>query len=475
MSHTAEVASAAIAASIASGGVESVGFLNDIVAQLWDYINVAGATMTKQIVEPMFKELLPGPLKNLHFTKIDLGPKPIRFDNIDVHSRKEGIIKLDVDVLWDGECDIDLKATVISFGVQKVKLTGRLSVLLCPLVDRLPLVTAAQVAFVNPPKLELDFTGAAQLADFSVIDSTIRKIIQDVLAMILVLPNRLLVKIDPANDYFETYQQHLGFIRLTVLNGHGFVTPKGWIKDIPDVYCKLRVGASAPWKTETKNNDVAPEWNASKDFLLSDHDQRITLQVLDDDLARDDDLGAASITVGNLLLHNSQMDLALVHKDAPTGAKVALKCEIYEFVPDLTSLQSPEHADPDLMCGLATVIVAGAKNVSGDRKLLAPHCKVSFCGQNFGTPMVMDFPGCDPNNPAFDSAFRVPLTAELAAEPTDFVFTLMDRKEKLGSVIVPWSDVVDSPGACVSGPFQLESGAALHARVIVSGIMLAVN
>lgn len=475
MSHPAELASAAVAASIASGGVESVGFLNDIVAQLWDYINVAGATMTKQIVEPMFHELLPGPLKNLHFTKIDLGPKPIRFDNIDVHSRKEGVIKLDVDVLWDGECDIDLKATLVSFGVQKVKLSGRLSVLLCPLVERLPLVTATQVAFVNPPQLQLDFTGAAQLADFSLIDDTIRKIIQDVLAMILVLPNRLLVKIDPTNDYFDTYQHHLGFLRLTVASGHGFVAPKGWIKDIPDVYCNVRVGASPPWKTETKNNDLTPEWNQTKDFLLSDHDQRISLQALDDDLARDDDLGAASITVGKLLLSGSRADLPLVHNDSPTAARVAVECQIYQFVPDLTSLQSPDHHHPDLMCGLATVIVACAKKVPGERQHLAPHCKVAFCGGKFDTPTVMDLPGCDPNNPAFDAAFRVPLTAELASEPTDFVLTLMDRKDKLGSVIISWADVVAAPGACLTAPFKLENGAALHARVIISGIQLAVN
>lgn len=38
----AATASAAVAAVLASGGTESTEFLNDIVSQLWPYINVAG-------------------------------------------------------------------------------------------------------------------------------------------------------------------------------------------------------------------------------------------------------------------------------------------------------------------------------------------------------------------------------------------------------------------------------------------------
>lgn len=59
----------------------SAEFLNDIVKQLWPNINAAGSKMVKDIVEPMFKTMLPGPLASLHFTKIDLGPVPLRLSN----------------------------------------------------------------------------------------------------------------------------------------------------------------------------------------------------------------------------------------------------------------------------------------------------------------------------------------------------------------------------------------------------------
>lgn len=78
--------------------------MNEIVAQLWPNISVAGSQMTKDIVEPMFKSMLPGPLSGLHFTKIDLGTVPLRLNNVRTVESTTGGIKLDMNVDWDGEC-----------------------------------------------------------------------------------------------------------------------------------------------------------------------------------------------------------------------------------------------------------------------------------------------------------------------------------------------------------------------------------
>lgn len=130
------------AALAASGGPESAGFLNDIIAQLWPNICVAGADMTKSIVEPMFAQMLPAPLNSLHFAKIDLGKVPLKLGNVDVHKMPSGSIKMDLDVDWDGECDIELDGKMIpKIGIEHVKLNGRLSVLLGPLINAMPLVS----------------------------------------------------------------------------------------------------------------------------------------------------------------------------------------------------------------------------------------------------------------------------------------------------------------------------------------------
>jgi len=51
---------------------------------------------------------VPGPLANLKFTKLDLGHVPISFSNVDVHKTPNDGIKLDMDMDWQGVCDIEL-------------------------------------------------------------------------------------------------------------------------------------------------------------------------------------------------------------------------------------------------------------------------------------------------------------------------------------------------------------------------------
>eukprot|EP00178_Gracilaria_changii_P012125 TRINITY_DN3422_c0_g1_i1.p1 TRINITY_DN3422_c0_g1~~TRINITY_DN3422_c0_g1_i1.p1 ORF type:complete len:474 (-),score=82.13 TRINITY_DN3422_c0_g1_i1:285-1706(-) len=461
---------AAVAASVVSGGVESVGFLNDLVAKLWDYINVAGANLTKELVEPMFQETLPGPLKSLHFVKIDLGRTPIKFDNVDVQSRDKGVVKLDIDVHWDGNCDIELASSVLKFGVESVKIKGRMSVLLCPLMERLPVVSAMQIGFINPPELELDFTGLAQVADFSFIDDTIRSIINNILASILVLPNRLLIKLNPANDLYLTYKPPLGMVRLTIEKGDGFKVPKQFIKDVPDVYCKIRFGANEIWKTATKNNDTTPEWKERRDYLLADHDQMLKITAYDSDIGKDDDLGSGSITVGNLLLAGKTADIPLKKEDEDTGATVTVTCTIYEFTDDTVSFEMPNHREKGLLCGMATVLVPGASNIPGPKEEAASKVKLNFGSMEFLSPIIFDNPGVDALNPPYDWIVRIPLTYRIVDETPDFEFTLMNGKKVLGSTTVPFTEVLGTHNNTMTETREMEEGASLSFRVVVNGV-----
>jgi hypothetical protein len=83
------------------------------VKLLWPNINAAGSKMVKEIVEPMFKTMLPGPLATLHFTKIDLGPVPLRLSNAKTTKTEVDGIKLDLNVDWVGKADIELDADMI--------------------------------------------------------------------------------------------------------------------------------------------------------------------------------------------------------------------------------------------------------------------------------------------------------------------------------------------------------------------------
>lgn len=99
--------------------LNAIEFLNDIVKQLWPNINAAGSKMIKEIVEPMFKSMLPGPLASLHFTKIDLGPVPLRLSNAKTTKTEADGIKLDMNVDWVGKADIELDADMCPAMVSK--------------------------------------------------------------------------------------------------------------------------------------------------------------------------------------------------------------------------------------------------------------------------------------------------------------------------------------------------------------------
>ncbi|KAF5982817.1 Extended synaptotagmin-3 [Fusarium coicis] len=442
----------------ASGGAESAGFLNDIIAQLWPNINVAGGKIIKDVVEPMLDQMLPGPLANLRFVKLDFGPTPIKFSNVDVHKTELEGIKLDMDLDWDGQCDFELDASMVP------KIIG-----------------AAQVAFINPPELSLDFTDAANIADFSLIDKTVRKVILNIISSMAVLPNRFLVKLDSSNDYFKTFQPHHGVLRLTVDNATEITGEKKsgakrllqkLVKDIPDCYCDVNVGAEGEWRTSTIKNKHDPQWNETHDFLVTDYEQRITIDVNDEDLGGDDDIGIATTTVKQLLLNGGSQTLTLSHKGQPLDTKVTIHGKFFNFVGESNSISASSQNEGEI-CGLATVLIASVNGLNGQRDELKPSVKVTWGDKEFVTPVKSYSPGTDIFNPSFDTAFRFPITAEQLSNPQSFKLSLQNGTSEQGSVDIPFDSVTGVDGMNREEEFDVGSGATIRARFSIRGLQLA--
>lgn len=466
----------------AEGGGESAVFLNDIVAQLWPNINVAGCKMTKDIVEPMFKTMLPGPLASLHFTKIDLGAVPLRLSNVLATKTDTDGIKLDMNVDWDGKCDIELDGDMIpALGVEGVKLHGRLSILLCPLTNVIPLIGAAQVAFINPPVLKLDFTGAANVADFSAIDGSVRQVILSIIEGMAVLPNRFLVKLDANNDYFKTHLYPLGIIRVTVEKAWGFAeesktTAKKFLSKLtrasPDCYAKVNVGAEESWKTSTKSNTTSPAWGETHDFVVTDLDQCIKVDVEDEDVGGDDEVGLGVTTVKEILLAGGKQELSLVHKGEETPGKVSLACQFFQFEADGGSFSASEHKGGGRLCGLVTILVASAFGIKGQREELSPSVVVKWGKKySFQTAIKTDAPGTDISNPAFDQNFRIPVTTDMVGNGVEnFRIALMDGQKETGGVDVPYADVLKAPDMILQNKFDVGGGATVRASICLRGV-----
>ncbi|ROW07902.1 hypothetical protein VMCG_03449 [Cytospora schulzeri] len=440
----------------ASGGTESAGFLNDMIEQLWPNINVIGCKMAKEIVEPMLASMLPGPLATLQFVKLDLGNVPIRVSAVDVSKVENGGMKLDMDVIWEGDSNIELDGKMVP------KLIG-----------------AAQVAFINPPELKLDFTNAANIADWAVVDKAVRKVILDIIASMAVLPNRYLVKLDGNNDFFKTYLPFVGALRLTVEKAIGISGPKKSgasrllakiVKDVPDCYCKVNVGAEAEWRTSTKHNDRDPEWNETHDFLVADYDQRILINIQDDDVGDDDDMGVATTTVKDILLRGGSQELALTHKGEPMDAKIVLNARFYNFVADEGVITTTESESKDQIVGLATVLVASALGLQGNRDELNPSIKVTWGAKEYRTAAKSYSPGTDIFNPSFDQAFRIPVTADLLADPANFRIALLNKADETGFVEIPFQQILESPGLIREESFDVGSGAMVRASISLRGL-----
>ena len=452
--------------------VEHTNFLSDMLNRLWPHIAIAGADEIRATVEPMFKETMPGPLANLRFTKIDLGKVPIVLDNIVVHELRDGNVQFDLDITWDSDSDIQLKADYVgSFGVKSIKLDGRMTFLLKPLTNTLPIVSAIQYAFINPPFLELDFTGLANIADFSVIDRTIRGIMQDVMANMMVLPYRKLYKMDAASDFRMYYQGPVGVARITCVTGRGFVVEKKLIgkDDVPDVYCTIALGQEQVWKTSSIKDNLSPIWNEAKDFLLSDNDQIVSIEAWDEDsgtLDADDYLGKASVSVADLLLAGKTMEVELQRDGNITGT-VTLHCEVFKFTASsLSLLEGPKNENQ--LAGLLTIIVTRALDLPCEKKDAASCVKIIYGSQEFSTGVVVDEAGCDGCNPVYDAAFLVPLAVGDSSHAIKM--QVWNGDTKLGETVIQHGDLVASPNQTLMERRKVVGETAIEFSVSLMGV-----
>jgi len=455
----------------------SKGFLNDLVKQLWPNMAVATARSIKQSVEPMFSTMLPAPLNTLVFEKIDLGVVPLHFENVVVHTTENGGIGLDMDVDWDGKSDIELNAKMMpKIGVEHVKLRGRLSVLLCPVTDVFPLVGALQIAFINKPYIKLTFTDAASIAGLGAVDRAIRNCILGVISSMLVLPNRFLVKLDAANDFFKTYQHPLGVLRLKVESGSNFgeeKKSKNFLKklvhDVPDCYVLVNLSAEDEWRTKTVMNNHHPEWNQERDLLVASLDQSIEFDAKDSDTASDDDIGLASTTVRELLRLGGRQELPLFHNEQETASKLTVSAKYLQFVPDPASLSDASGSGT---VGLLSVLIASVLGIPGKREELKPSVKVTWGDKTFRTVIKADAPGTDIENPSYDQAFNIPVTAGMVPGPPVRI-ALMDAETEVGAAEVSLEDVLAAPGLALQKGLDVGNGATIRAGVWLRGVQAA--
>lgn len=296
------------------------------------------------------------------------------------------------------------------------------------------------------------------------------------------LPNRYLVKLDVNTDYFKTYHYPLGMLRVTVEKAWGFgeeaksTTRKFFNKltgAAPDCYAKVELGAEEPWQTSTKNNTNKPSWNETHDFVVCDYEQCIKIDVKDSDVNGDDDVGLAVTTVQEILRAGGSQELPLVLKGEETDGRVSVSAQFFRYAADAGSLTASDHKGDGRLSGIATILIAGAFGIKGQRETLKPSVVVTWGStQRFQTTILSDMPGYDINNPSFDQAFRVPITTDLVgSSPDNFRIALMDGEKEVGAADIPFSDVAGAPDKTLQQKFEVGDGASVRASIRLRGIV----
>ena len=187
----------------------------------------------------------------LKLVKVDMGSMLLRFENIVFHelekksSNQASHFKMNMDVVWNGNCDIQLEGDKVfpKFGITNITFSGRMQFVFNPLSDVLPCIGGIQIAFVDPPDINLDFTGIAAFANSNLITDIIDEALNSTLEKMMVLPNHMSIGLDKTCDYLKMYLPPLGIARITAQNGWGCKVQKGTFKDdVPDVYLKISLG-----------------------------------------------------------------------------------------------------------------------------------------------------------------------------------------------------------------------------------------
>ena len=396
-------------------------FLSAMVRALWHQINAVAVVKLQTTCQPIFQQLSSSSssssvfLRNLRFTHISLGHIPIRFDHVVVRNNnstnngssssppinpvtKQKYIQIQCDVVWDGECDIQLHCAMGPFGIRAIKFRGTILIDGQPLVDTTSLIAAVQYTFLQPPELYIsDFTGIAQMADVQVIKDMIQTSILQSITETMVLPVRTVLRMSSTEhvSFLDIYQPPIGLIRITLLQGYGFdsrhptstsstslsdagvtdpSTMTNWFRDVPDIYCTMQIGGgcsnnnttTTPWTSSVIPNTTNPIWTTEDprttnfESIVYDTEQIVTITCYDNNTNTEDDvfglqsntvLGVAKITVSELLFHTVhaiplQQYITTAHSSMGTrtrftGAYLQVQSHLYPFVPDVSYLQPP--------------------------------------------------------------------------------------------------------------------------------------
>lgn len=291
-------------ASPSSGSRQGVGqlgdkceWLNALLSFLWPRINAYLPDYVRREILPDIEEALPSSLKgSVKFNSISLGHSTPTFSGARVTERRDKAIILELSVDLDTDLNVNLQVMRIPVGIKRLVFKGQLHIILRPETSKPPFFAGVEIFFVDPPQVDLEFSGAAGIADWKSVHSSIQNAIVASISKLMVVPARIAVDLDENDDtdYADLmYPEPIGVLRLLLRSATGLrAADQGVLQaSSSDPYVVIEVGQQR-WKSQTVASSLSPTWQHGNvtDFMVFERVQRASISVWDEDQHTADDL-----------------------------------------------------------------------------------------------------------------------------------------------------------------------------------------
>lgn len=285
--------------------VERAEWINKILDQVWpfigDYVRDLLLNSIQQKIQSSHAQAA-----SFKFIKIDLGDVPPRIGGVKVFTKnvKRDEIYMDLDLMYASDTDIVMKVKGMTMGVKDLHIRGIMRVVLRPLIGRMPLFGGVSVYFLNNPEIDFNLTGVANAIDMPGLSDMVDTIIQEQIAAIMVLPNRIDVPMVEDLKAIARLKYPLpdGVLRIYMIEAKDLIKADIGVlkKGLSDPYGVIRLGANK-FKTPVINNTVTPVWNSVFETIIDAKDgQFLDVEVRDEDPgSKDDSLGTLTVPVVN--------------------------------------------------------------------------------------------------------------------------------------------------------------------------------
>ena len=289
--------------------VDGAGWLNNCLVLLWPHIDGMARKVVKESIEPELQKKLPSSLKGLSFETIDLGRKPPHLASIKTYCPKEKSTKrsefiIDVDVSYRGDAQIKLAVKGVTLGIADLQLCGPIRIILKPLLSDGTLIGGITVFFLKQPKLSFDLTNLLNVLDFPGLKGSLLNIVDDVIASVAVLPNRIVVPLAGNVDASALrYPMPEGVLQVELLEARDLKQADVSLigKASSDPYAVVKIGAQS-FRSAVKKNNLRPVWNETFEaFVDNCEGQDLEVSLYDKDISKDESLGDLDLSIAGLI------------------------------------------------------------------------------------------------------------------------------------------------------------------------------